>query len=491
MVDNTLLKNALEALEDGFIIFDDQDRLVMCNSNYRKIYAPYSENWKPGTHLETIVRDTVREGIGAESEEEADRLVRERLEIYRAASGSSEQHLKNGCWIRVSESRLPNNWTVGTRTDITQLKRVEAELQISEAQFRDFAETAADYFWEMGPDLRITHAGGRFEEISGVSPQQVMGMTRDDMRDIGWAHYVEETNPVPVTQAHEAFANAEVHWTRPDGGIRILTISGKPFFDDDGNFLGYRGSGRDITEHKRAQEDRELLIKELELKNTELERFDYTISHELKSPLVTISGFTGMLLEDARAGNSERMDEYAQYISSAVDTMSALLNDLLELSRIGRIINPPENVDLGELASEISNSITSFALGRDIEIEIAADLPEVYVDRLRMREVLQNLIGNSIKFCDGQATTRIKVGLREQGPDNVIFIQDNGAGIDQAYHEKVFGLFERLDSKVEGTGIGLTLVQRILHEHGSRVWVESEGPGKGSTFCFTLPRTVA
>ena len=105
--------------------------------------------------------------------------------------------------------------------------------------------------------------------------------------------------------------------------------------------------------------------------------------------------------------------------------------------------------------------------------------------------MLQNLIGNSIKFCDGQATTRIKVGLRQEGPDNIIYVQDNGAGIDPAYHEKVFGLFERLDSKVEGTGIGLTLVQRILHEYGCRIWVEPEGLGKGSTFCFTLPPTVA
>lgn len=487
IANRVLLENAVEALEDGFVVFDDKDRLVLCNGNYRKIYAPYSEHWPPGTAAEKIFRDTVRDAIGIENEEEIEASVQRRLEKYRTATDWYEQHLKNDRWIRISEARLANGWTVGTRTDITHLKHIEADLQLSEAQFRDYAETAADYFWEMGADFRFTHLAGHYEQVTGVPPEQVIGLSREKLLTNGWAAFAEDSNPAPAMQAHQAFTDAELHWNHPDGRMRSLTISGKPIFDDEGGFAGYRGSGRDVTERKKAQQELEMLIKELELKNTELERFDYTISHELKSPLVTIAGFSGLLLDDAKTGHTANMTKHIGYITAAVEIMSELLDELLELSRIGRIINPPETFDIGELAQEISHSINPKNLGQDISIEIAPDLPEVYGDRVRIREVLQNLIGNSIKFCDDQDTTRVKIGSRNQESEEIIYVQDNGAGIDPEYHEKIFGLFERLNTNVDGTGIGLTLVQRILREHGGSIWVESEGVGKGSTFCFTIP----
>ncbi|MGI9284229.1 MAG: sensor histidine kinase [Pseudomonadales bacterium] len=242
---------------------------------------------------------------------------------------------------------------------------------------------------------------------------------------------------------------------------------------------------RNLEEHIA---ERELLIEELEVKNAELERFDYTISHELKSPLITIAGFSGLLLDDAKTGNSEKLVTHVQHITSAVDTMSVLLDQLLELSRIGRVIHPPETIAFGNLAHEVLELIDSQAIGREFTIEIAPDLPQVYGDRIRLREVLQNLIENAIKFHDGQSRPHVKIGSRKHAAEEVIYVQDNGMGIDPAYHDKVFGLFERLNPAIEGTGIGLSLVQRIIHEHGGRIWVESKGAGTGSTFCFTIPQ---
>ncbi len=243
-----------------------------------------------------------------------------------------------------------------------------------------------------------------------------------------------------------------------------------------------------IAELERAQTEREDLIEDLEAKNRELERFTYTVSHDLKSPLVTIRGFVGLLKKDAAAGEVARMNRDVERISAAAGTMGQLLDELLELSRIGRMVNPPENVALGQLVREAIEILDQQITERGVEVAISADLPAVSGDRVRLLEVVQNLIENATKFMGDQPVPRIEVGMRHDGihpPGHAVFyVQDNGIGIDPCYHDKVFGLFERLDQSVEGTGIGLAIVQRIVEFHGGRIWVESEG--NGSTFCFTL-----
>ncbi|MCP3956555.1 MAG: hypothetical protein GY719_01750 [bacterium] len=288
-------------------------------------------------------------------------------------------------------------------------------------------------------------------------------------------------------------------------------------------------------------EERERLIAELEAKNAELERFTYTVSHDLKSPLVTIKGFLGLLEKDSAAGDADRMRRDIQRISAAADNMTRLLEDLLELSRVGHVMNPPEEVALGELAAEACQLLAGSIAEHRAEVVIAPDLPSVSGDRARLLEVYQNLIENAAKHAGKNAAPRIELGWRRDGDeavagDPVFFVSDDGIGIEPRYHQKVFGLFERLDPEAtEGTGIGLALVKRIVEIHGGRIWVESvppeggerdtdpeggkrdtdpeggkrdtdpeggkrdtdpeggkwrEGRGPGSTFCFTLPRAA-
>ncbi len=237
---------------------------------------------------------------------------------------------------------------------------------------------------------------------------------------------------------------------------------------------------QEIAQHRLAQE-------ELEAKNAELERFTYTVSHDLKSPLVTIKGFLGLLEKDAAAGNQERMRRDVARIQSAAETMNRLLDELLELSRVGRQINPPEDVPLGELARLAVEILAGEIEASDVEIEIAPGLPVVSGDRVRLLEVFQNLLANAVKFMGDQDSPRIEVGVRTAGVEPVVFVRDNGMGIDPQYQEKIFDLFERLDVGVEGTGVGLALVKRIVEVHEGRIWVESPGEGYGSVFCFTLP----
>ena len=167
--------------------------------------------------------------------------------------------------------------------------------------------------------------------------------------------------------------------------------------------------------------------------------------------------------------------------------MHRLLDDVLELSRIGRAVNPPEEVKFGELVNEAVELVAGPIKRKGIRVKISPSLPLLYGDHLRLREVLQNLIENSVKYMDAQPEPYIEIGVRQEAKETVCFVRDNGMGIPLQHHERVFGLFDKLDGTSEGTGIGLAVAKRIIEVHGGRIWVESEGAGKGAAFCFTIP----
>jgi two-component system, LuxR family, sensor kinase FixL len=278
----------------------------------------------------------------------------------------------------------------------------------------------------------------------------------------------------------------EVLGRRKDGSTFPMDLAVSEFWVGDDRY--FSGTVRDVTARRENREERERLIDELEQKNAELERFTYTVSHDLKSPLITIKGFLGMLEQDARDGNLERMTADIERIANAADRMKELLDEVLELSRIGRVVNPAEWVDLGGLTRETVTLLSGPLDERGVEVDIAPDLPTVYGDRVRLREVIQNLVENAIKFLGDEPQPCIEVGRRDDDGEPVCFVRDNGVGIDPRYLKKVFGLFEQLDPSHQGTGVGLALVHRIIEVHGGRIWVESEGLGHGTSFCFSLPR---
>jgi len=196
-----------------------------------------------------------------------------------------------------------------------------------------------------------------------------------------------------------------------------------------------------------------------------------------------------MLNKDIRDNRQDHIQNDMQRIAGAVDKMGELLSDLLELSRIGRVVNSPEEVDLVSLTQEALETLDARIRSKNITVNVSPDLPSVYGDRIRLREVLENLIDNAAKYTGDQPNPIIEVGTRNQDGQQIIFVKDNGLGIDPRYHTRIFNLFEKLDATItiEGTGIGLTLIKRIIEGHGGRVWVESKGLGQGSTFCFTIP----
>ena len=255
---------------------------------------------------------------------------------------------------------------------------------------------------------------------------------------------------------------------------------------------------RDVADHfavaiqqARLNEQTARYAAELEQRVGEMERFTYTVSHDLKSPLITIQGFLGFLQRDVSQGKMERSAQDIGYIRDAAEHMQQLLDDLLLLSRIGRAANPPQRVALHDVALEAAGLIAGRPDAREVAIEIDPRLPLVLGDQSRLRELFQNLFENAVKFMGDQSAPRIVVGQRAESGQTIIFVADNGIGIAPRFHKKVFGLFEKLNPEVDGTGVGLALVKRIIEVHGGQIWVESEGAGKGSAFCFTLPETAA
>lgn len=232
---------------------------------------------------------------------------------------------------------------------------------------------------------------------------------------------------------------------------------------------------------------REHLIRELELKNNELERVTYTVSHDLKSPLVTVKGFIGLLREDLLEGNTERIEKDLEQISNASDKMGSLLEDLLEVSRVGRMKNEPEKIQLSGLFEEAVSLLQGQIRETEAAVYIQSDMPSIYADRHNLFGVAQNLIDNALKFSNPGCKPEISVTATQKQDMVICCVKDKGIGIDPKYQDKIFGLFDRLDQSVDGNGVGLALVKRIIEVHNGSITVHSRGEGDGTTFCFTLP----
>ena len=193
-----------------------------------------------------------------------------------------------------------------------------------------------------------------------------------------------------------------------------------------------------------------------------------------------------MLIKDLREGRQDKIEDDFQRIANAADKMHILLSDLLELSRIGRILNPPEEVDLAQVIREAIETLDAHLRSKKVVVNSPLDMPIVYGDRVRLREVFENLIDNAAKYAGDQPNPMIEIGTKEEGNELVIFVRDNGIGIEPQYQTKVFGLFDKLNPNSEGTGIGLAIARKIVDKHNGLIAAKSL-PGKGATFFVLLP----
>jgi PAS domain S-box-containing protein len=381
------------------------------------------------------------------------------------------------------------------QTEISERKQAELALGQLEAIYRRAIDAAG------AVPYILDHATFNLTFI-GEGILSMTGYAAHEMTSQVWKTLVQEAFP-RGNLAHLTYAEADrltdtdhsLLWecdfrirTR-DGQTRWIADTSVKSYDEKSGGLISIGIKEDITARKHAEELQGKLITELERRNAELERFTYTLSHELKSPLITIRGFIGYLREDALAGNQQRLERDLQRITQGADHMLRLIHDLIQLLSVGRLNHEPQELPLRALVEEALELVHERMAARHIAVHIAEDLPAIYGDHDRLLEVLQNLLENAVKFMrDDQPEPRIEIGMRGSlNSPRVFHVRDNGIGIEPRFAHRVFNIFEKLDAKSEGTGVGLALVKRIIEVHGGKVWIESEGLGTGTAFCFTIP----
>ncbi len=396
---------------------------------------------------------------------------------FQRADGSYAHVLDRAIVVRDAAGKALR--MIGAMRDLSERKQAER-------LFQAVLESAPDAMLICDGEGKIVIANARVEALFGWSREELIGQDLERLVPdrYGEAHRRHRGAFLAHPRARPMGPELELYGLRKDGTEFNVEVSLSPLSTEGRSLV--IAAVRDVTDRKEAERTLSARAEELARSNAELERFSYTVSHDLKSPLVTIRGYLALLERSVRRGEMERFRADLARMAGAADRMGQLLEDLLELSRVGRVVHPPEDVSLAELTAEARDLTQGRLAGRAVQVQIADDLPVVRGDRRRLLEVLQNLIDNAAKFMGQQPRPRIEVGVRSAGARPVFFVRDNGIGIEAQHREKVFGLFDKLDARSEGTGVGLALVRRIVEAHRGRIWVESNGDGVGSSFCFTL-----
>jgi len=344
-------------------------------------------------------------------------------------------------------------------------------------------------------DTTISLANMQFQKLSGYSDNELQSkkswtefVAKGDLEKMLHYHNLRRIDPDSTPK------NYEIRFVTRQGDIRDISITVDLVRGTQKSVLSFM----DITELKRAEKEVRQLNEELEKRvrqrtvqleasNKELEAFSYSVSHDLRTPLISIEGFSNMLSKKYGKDLNEKAQMYLGAILKSTKQMNQLINDLLVLSRLKRKDFEVADIDMGELAKEVFEEFKAINRGRKFNFLIN-NVPHGAGDPSMIREVLMNLISNAIKFTKHRDIADIEVGGQAGNEENTFFVKDNGAGFDMEYAEKLFGAFQRLhsDTEYEGTGIGLAIVQRIISRHGGRVWAEGK-VDKGACFYFTLP----
>jgi PAS domain S-box-containing protein len=353
----------------------------------------------------------------------------------------------------------------------------------------------AQIVWTTNPVGEVVNDMPTWRAFTGMSLQQILGR--------GW---IDALHPSDRQQTAEVWSKAvrekklydtQYRMLRHDGDYRTVAVRGVPVKEIDGTIREWIGTCTDITERARAEaeirslnnelEDRvQRRTAQLEAANKELEAFTYSVSHDLRAPLRHISGFSKILTEEFGPQLSAEARHHLQRIEEGTHRMGLLVDDLLNLARVGRRDLSLQVTGLKSVVEEVINGLKPDVGERQVEWKIG-DLPYVECDTALIKQVFQNLLANSLKFTRPRARTIIEVAQEQKDGAAVVYVRDNGVGFSMKYADKLFGVFQRLHrpEDFEGTGVGLATVQRIIQKHGGRIWAEAE-LDKGATFYFTI-----
>jgi PAS domain S-box-containing protein len=432
----------------------------------------------------SIYRDVV------EREKQRDVIEKQTRELKRQAGRLEAQQ-------KALENQLEEQQALAEELSASNDSLSAANI-VSERLAREMSallESTAAGFYGMGSSGECTFINGAGARMLGYTAEELLGA---DMHELvhnkhadGSPYPLEEC---PIYQASQRGDSAtredEVFW-RKDGTPLSVEYSTSPI----GSAAGKRGAvvafadisdrKRTEAERKRAAVEREQLIKALARSNTELDQFAYVASHDLKAPLRGIANLSQWIEEDLGEKLGGENKSQMGMLRGRVHRMEALIDGILQYSRAGRVKAKAENIDTAALVAEV---VELMAPPKEMSIRVAPGMPEVNTEKIPLQQVFMNLIGNAIKHA-GKTDPLIEVSWADAGPFFEFSVADNGQGIAPQYHERIFGIFQMLEArdKVEGTGIGLSVVQKIVDAKGGRVWVESQ-LGQGARFKFLWPK---
>ena len=379
--------------------------------------------------------------------------------------------------------------------DITEQRQIEQNLTESERRFRDLATLLPQVIFEVDTTGKITYVNQPAYQIFGYNQDElenginIFQIILPEEREMAFQNLKNALDGMKTD-------GAEYHMRRKDGTTLVTMVYSSPILKDDA-VVGIRGILVDITELKQVEENIRKLNEELENRvaertrdlesaNRELDSFSYSVSHDLRAPLRAIDGFSMILLHEHAAILPDEVTVYLEKIRENTQRMGALIDDLLNFSRMSRLPLNRFLVDPSSIAREAYDEFRFETMGRGIDVVIQ-EMPACSADPALLKQVFTNLLSNALKFTRARDIARIEVGSCTNERKTVYYVKDNGIGFDMKYAPKLFGVFQRLhnDPSIEGTGVGLAIVERIIHRHGGEIWAESV-QGEGTTFFFTL-----
>ena len=479
-------RNIVEIANEGIMIADTTGRINFVNAKMAQMLGFSSEELL-GINAESLV-DKGDYERGLQKIQNRMKGIQESYEIkYIRKSGE-------GLWCLISATPMYdyNGKHIGNmtmQTDITERKKADDALKESESRFHSVLDNSPDVIY------RINVQTGSYEYVS-PSTENIFGYSPDELMALATIHplntihpndrvkfqtaikELEQNDKVEMEYRHQT-KNGEYCWISNKMGL-IRDNTGKPLYRD--------GTMRDISKRKQIEEQMETAMDELRRSNEELERFAYVSSHDLQEPLRMVKLYSQLLKKRYKDNLDSDADDFIEYIVEGANRMKQLIDDLLEYSRVTSQTKEFDNVDLEKVLDNVLRNLSVSIIEYDVRISHDT-LPTVFVDQNQMLQVFQNLITNAIKF-HGQNPPKINISVQKGEKEWIFSVSDNGIGIDSKHQNQIFEVFKRLHhnrDEYPGSGIGLSITQKIIIHHGGQIWVESE-IGEGTTFYFTIPK---
>lgn len=486
-----MLNTALEAIPEGFAVFDRDENLVIFNEAYRTFFGPFGAHLQIGMNVRDIMYDLFHSGhypdVRPEDPDGAD-WIELRLEEFRRADGTGRLlRYGDGRWLRAENIRARDGNIVALRIDVTDLKEIELALNRQRLEYQTLVQNLPDFVTRISRDRRFTYVNDHYAESVGTPADEIIGSPISNF--IAEEHRARVHQMLDGLTAEMPMRSDEQWALMPDGREVCIQWSNMAIFDG-GALAEFISVGRDITQLKRQQDRIEQQRIELKRKNDALDQFTGTVSHDLKAPLRHLSMFSEMIDDDIRSGELGDVPTYAKHLRQGARRMERLISSLLDYSQIAYEITHWKNVPLNRVVADTIASLEVQAREVQARFEVG-HLPVVRGDPELLKRLVANLIGNAIKYHKPNVAPLVRIHGWEEDETVYLTIEDNGIGIAPHFAEKIFNVFQRLhrdESVYPGTGIGLSLAKRIVESHNGTIMLDTSMEA-GARFVISFPKT--